>query len=62
MITNQEKIEILLNKISNIDDMIKSFTENAETCKDKYLLEDELEICNIKKEVLFAELAILGNP
>ena len=62
MITNQEKIEILLNKINNIDSMIQSFINNAEACKDKYVLKDELQICNIKKEVLLAELASLGKP
>ena len=62
MITNKEKADILLNKINNIDSMIESFIKNVESCEGKYVLEDEIAICNIKKEALLAELASLGNP
>ena len=61
MLTNEEKVQILLNKINNIDSIIESFIKNVEDCKGKYVLEDEIAICNIKKEALMAELASLGD-
>ena len=61
MLTNEEKVQILLNKINNIDSMIESFIKNVEACEGKYVLEDEIAICNIKKEALMAELASLGD-
>lgn len=61
MIDNQEKIAIILNKLDNLEAMIKSFIDNAEVCAGKYSLEDELANCNIKKGVLMQALSELGG-
>ena len=52
MITNEEKIEVLVNRLNNIEFVIKSFIDHAEEFKNKYSLEDELHTCNVKKNVL----------
>jgi hypothetical protein len=41
--------------------MKQSFIYHAEEFKDKYFLEDELSICNAKKEALIQELEFLGG-
>ena len=61
MITNQEKIEMILNKLNNLEALIKSLTDNAEICKDKYVLEDEILECNRKKTALLNEKEALTN-
>ena len=48
MLTNQEKIDIIINKIDNLEKVIQSYIDNAEKLKDKYSLEDKLIICNTK--------------
>jgi hypothetical protein len=60
MITNDEKIELLINRINTINFTIKSLIDHAEEFNDKYSLEDELSICNLKKNVLLEELTKLG--
>ena len=59
--TNDEKIEVLINRLNNIEFTIKSFIEHAEDFKDKYSLEDELSTCNFKKNALLEELTKLGG-
>jgi hypothetical protein len=61
MITNDEKIEALINRLDNLELIIKSFIDHAEDFKDKYSLEEELFICNAKKNVLLEELTKLGG-
>ena len=61
MMTNNEKIEVLINRLNNIEFTIKSLIDHAEEFKDKYSLEDELSICNVKKNVLLEELTKLGG-
>lgn len=61
MLSNQDKIEIIINRLNNIEAQIKSFIDNAETCKDKYSLEDEILICNNKKIALLQEKEALTN-
>ena len=61
MITNDEKIEALINRLDNLEFIIKSFIDHAEDFKDKYSLEEELLICNAKKNVLLEELTKLGG-
>lgn len=61
MIANEEKIDLIINKLNNIEAMIVSFIDNAEACQDKYSLEEELEICNAKKAVLLEALQNLGG-
>ena len=61
MINNEEKIAIILNKIDNLEALVKSLIDNAEVCAGKYSLEDELADCNIKKGVLVQALQELGG-
>lgn len=61
MITNEEKIEIIINKLNNLNLIIKSYSDNAEALKNKYNLEDKINLCNTKKNVLLNELNILGG-
>lgn len=60
MITNDEKIEIIVNKLNNNEAIMKSYIEYAEMLKDKYNLDDVLADCNAVKEVLLRELETLG--
>jgi hypothetical protein len=61
MLTNEEKISIIMNRIDNIDAQIKSFIDNAEICAGKYSVEEEVLACNAKKESLLQELNLLTN-
>jgi hypothetical protein len=61
MITNQEKIDIINNRLENLDIIINSFIVHAEEFEDKYSLEDELLKCNRKKTVLLEEKQALTN-
>ncbi len=61
MISIEEKIDILINRIKTIDLMIQSFINHAEEFKDKYSLEDELLICESKKAALIEMLEELGG-
>jgi hypothetical protein len=61
MLTNEEKIEVLVNRLNNIEFAIGSFIDHAEEFKNKYSLEDELSICRYKKNVLLDELTKLGG-
>lgn len=61
MITNDEKIDALINRLDNLEAIIKSFIDHAEEFKNKYSLEEELFICNTKKNVLLEELTKLGG-
>jgi hypothetical protein len=59
MLTNEEKINFIINRINNIDAQIKSFTDNAELCAGKYLVEEEILACNSKKAALIQEMESL---
>ena len=61
MLSNQEKIDILINRLYTIEFMVKSFVDHAEEFKNKYSLEDELAICEIKKAALIEMLEGLGG-
>ena len=61
MLTNEEKISLIINRIDNIDAQIKSFIDNAEICAGKYSVEEEVLACNAKKESLLQELNLLTN-
>lgn len=61
MISNQEKIDIIIGRLNNTHGDIKSFIDHAERFQDKYSLQEELDICNAKKEVLLTELSALGG-
>jgi len=61
MLTNEEKISFIINRINNIDAQIKSFMDNAELCAGKYSVEEEVLACNAKKEALAQEIELLTN-
>jgi hypothetical protein len=61
MLTNDEKIEVLIDRISKIDFIAQSFIDHAEQFKDKYSLEDELLSCSYKKNALIGQLELLGG-
>lgn len=61
MITNEEKISVITNRLNNLELSIKSLTDNAELCKDKYSLEIEIGLCNTAINVLLQELNSLGG-
>jgi hypothetical protein len=61
MITDEEKIKIIINKLKNLKAMRNSFIENQEEAKNKYVLEDELLICDAKKQALLKILKDLGG-
>jgi len=56
MINTQDKIDIITNKINNLEALIISLTNNAEICAGKYSLEDELASCNAMKSALLEAL------
>ena len=61
MITNQDKIDIIDNRLDNLEFIINSFIDHAEEFKDKYSLEDELANCNRKKTALLEKKQALTN-
>ena len=61
MISHEEKVNFIINRINNIDAQIKSFIDNAEICAAKYSVEEEILACNAKKEALIQELSLLTN-
>jgi hypothetical protein len=61
MITNQEKIEIITNKLNTLEFIIQSYIDHAEEFKNKYSLEDVLIDCNDKKQALMQKLQELGG-
>lgn len=61
MITNQDKINIIINKLNNLELSIQSYILHAEDFKNKYSLEEELLKCNIQKTALLNELHNLGG-
>jgi predicted oxidoreductase len=61
MITTEEKINIVINRLNNLDVIIQSFIANAEILKDKYSLSNELLNCDSKKEALMQVLTSLGG-
>ena len=61
MLTNEEKISLIINRINNIDAQIKSFIDNEELCAGKYSVEEEVLACNAKKTALIQEMEALTN-
>jgi hypothetical protein len=61
MITNQDKINIIDNRLDTLEFIMNSFIDHAEELKDKYSLENELANCNRKKTALLEEKQVLTN-
>lgn len=61
MITNENKIEIIIDKLNTLEFIIKSYIDHAEAFSNKYSLEDVLVDCNAQKEALLQKLEELGG-
>jgi len=61
MITNEEKIKIIINKLNNIQGQIDSYISHAESFQDKYSLDEVLPDCNASKLALLEQLQSLGG-
>ncbi len=61
MITNQDKINIIDNRLDTLEFIMNSFIDHAEEFKDKYSLDQELANCNRKKTALLEEKQTLTN-
>jgi len=61
MLTNEEKINLIINKLNNIEVIINTHIERAEILSDKYSLDEVLLNCNAIKLALVKELESLGG-
>ena len=61
MISNEEKIAVIINRLNNLDLSIKSLVDNADVNINKYSLEEELALCEAKKNALLEALQNLGG-
>jgi len=61
MISNEEKIAVIINRLKNLELSVKSLTDNAELNINKYSLEEELALCEAKKNALLESLQGLGG-
>jgi len=58
---DQDKIELIIARLNNIQGDINSYVEHADAFQDKYSLEDVLPECNAIKKALLKELELLGG-
>jgi hypothetical protein len=61
MLDNKEKINLIINKLNNIEVIINTHIERAEILSDKYSLDEVLLNCNAIKLALIKELESLGG-
>ena len=61
MITNQEKLNVVENRLVLLEIIMNSFISHAEEFQGKYSLEDEFLKYNKKKMVLLEEKRALTN-
>jgi hypothetical protein len=61
MITNEDKIRLLIDRLNNVEGDINSYISHADAFQDKYSLEDVLPECNAIKTALLQELESLGG-
>lgn len=61
MLENEEKINLIINKLNNIEVIINTHIERAEILSDKYSLDEVLLNCNAIKLALIKELESLGG-
>lgn len=59
--TNEEKIEVLIDRLNTIEFIIESYIFHAEEFQNKYSLEKVLIDCNAQKQALLQELEELGG-
>jgi hypothetical protein len=61
MISNEDKINLVIDRLKNIEGAIISYIEHADVFQDKYSLDDVLLECNAIKLALIQELESLGG-
>jgi hypothetical protein len=61
MITNEDKLEIVIEKLNTLEFIIQSYIDHAEDFSNKYSLEDVLADCDAKKQALLQRLQELGG-
>lgn len=61
MVENQKKIQLVVDKLNNIQGDIDSYVAHANVFQDKYSLEEVLINCNSIKSALIKELEFLGG-
>lgn len=61
MISSEDKIQLVVNRLNNIQGDIDSYITHADVFQDKYSLEDVLPDCNSIKLALIQELESLGG-
>ena len=61
MISNDDKMKIIIARINNVESSIISYIEHADVFQEKYSLDDVLLECNIVKSALIQELELLGG-
>jgi hypothetical protein len=61
MITDEDKINLIIARINNVEGDINSYIKHADTFQSKYSLEDVLPACNSIKLALIQELESLGG-
>jgi hypothetical protein len=61
MLTNEEKISLIINQLNNIEIIMNIHIERADVLSDKYSLDQVLPECNAIKLALLEELESLGG-
>ena len=61
MVENQKKIQLVVDKLNNIQGDIDSYIAHANIFQEKYSLEEVLIHCNAIKSALLIELESLGG-
>jgi hypothetical protein len=61
MISDSDKIKLIVDRLNNIQDDIVSYINHASLFSEKYSLEDVLPECNAVKAALLVELESLGG-
>jgi hypothetical protein len=61
MLNNEEKIQFIINELNNLKVIREGFIKNEPEHLGKYILEDELAICDSRKAFLLSTLEGLGG-
>ena len=58
---NQDKMNLVYDRLKNVEGDISSYIKHAEAFKDKYSLDNVLPECNSIRSALLEELESLGG-
>lgn len=61
MMNNQDKMNLVYDRLKNVEGDISSYIKHAEAFKDKYSLDNVLPECNSIRSALLEELESLGG-